>query len=89
MKIVEIIHVRLTAGNPQNLSESIKKSVGPRSTEEVFTIYRRDKLKTDLAVHIHRKGGDEEKGPSQFGLRLASALKDYGLVEHTIWKEMK
>ncbi len=89
MKIIEIIHVRLAAGNPQNLSESIKKSVASGSTSEVFTIYSRDKLESDLAVHIHRKKGDEKKGPAPFGLRLASALKEYGLVEHTIWKEMK
>ena len=89
MKIVEIIHVRLAAENLQSLGESIRRSVNTRSNGEVFTVYQRCNLESDLAIHIHRKDDDEKEGASRLGLHLAAALKAYGMVEHTIWKEMR
>lgn len=88
MKITEIIHVRLSAGMPQSLSEKIRKSIGPEISADVFTIYQRDNLESDLAVHLHREESSTQCGPSQLGLHLASSLKEYGLVEHTVWKEV-
>jgi hypothetical protein len=88
MKITEIIHVRLSSGILQSLSEKIRKSIGPEISAEVFTIFQRDNLESDLAVHIHRNEDNTKCGPSQIGIHLASSLKAYGLVEHTVWKEL-
>lgn len=88
MKITEIIHVRLSAGIPQSLSEKIRKSIRAEASAKIFTIFQRDNLKSDLAVHIHRNEDSSQIGPSQFGIHLASSLKEYGLVDHTVWKEL-
>ena len=88
MKIIEIIHVRLFAGVPKNLSEKIRESIDSEITAEDFTIFQRDNLKGDLAVHIHRNKDNIQSWQSQFGIHLASSLREFGLVEHTVWKEL-
>ena len=60
---------------------------GAAEETEVVTIYRRQGLHTDLAIHLERASATEEEQASGLGLRLASALKAHGLVEHTLWKE--
>jgi hypothetical protein len=89
MKHLEIIHLR-SAGEPlKALGELIAESVGELGADqEVVTLYRRDELDTDLAVHIVRSILRGRQEPSDLAMRLASALKAYGLVEHTLWKEM-
>lgn len=88
MKIIEIIHVRLLAREPKILSERIRESIDYEITDKVFTIFQRDNLESDLAVHIHRNEYNRQSGPGQFGIHLASSLKAYGLVDHTVWKEL-
>lgn len=88
MKITEIIHVRFSAAVTENLSEKIRKSIQAEISTEVFTLFRRDNLVSDLAVHIHRNADNNQSGPSQIGIHLASFLKKYGLVEHTVWQEL-
>jgi hypothetical protein len=88
MKIIEIIHVRLSANMPQSLSKKIRRSIGDEVSSEVFTIFQRDNLESDLAVHIHRNENNTQCGPSLIGIHLASSLKEFGLVEHTVWKEL-
>ena len=51
-------------------------------------MYRRDGLETDVAVHI-RHSGVPASDVSGLGLQLASALRALGLVEHTLWQELR
>jgi hypothetical protein len=89
MKRLEIIHLR-SSGEPldtlgRRISDSIKaEDMGAG----VVTLYRRDGLETDVAIHIHHRSSSPGEGPSSLGLRLASALKALGLVEHTMWEEL-
>ena len=66
--------------------ESVKAA---REHLEVVAVYRRNGLETDLAVHIHSHGEPDAAGQSDLGLRLASALRVHGLVEHTVWEEIE
>ncbi len=90
MSVLEIIHLR-SYGEPRELVEEwIEESVRRGGDEgAVITLYRRKGLETDLAVHIRRSGAAGAPQPSPLGLRLASALKAYGLVEHTVWEESR
>jgi hypothetical protein len=88
MSRLEIIHLR-SSGEPfQTLVDRISESIraeGDRT--EVVTIYRRDGLETDVAIHINHLQAST-KGPSTLGLHLASELRKLGLVEHSLWKEL-
>ncbi len=89
MKTLEIIQLRSTIYSIDSLSTKIGESIRARGEKsELVTIFRRDGLETDLAVHIRLSDVSGAGGPSKLGERLASALKDYGLVEHTLWEEL-
>ena len=89
MNRLEIIHLR-TAGNSfASLAQQIHEAVGSDvDGNGVVTIYRRNGLDTDVAVHIACDGNGGRGGPSALGLHLASVLSAYGLVEHTLWEKM-
>ena len=85
---LEIIHLRSSGEPVESLAELISASIR-EGGEEVSTLklYRCHGLETDLAVHVCRHGTAGGEGPSDLALRLASELRAYGLVEHTVWEE--
>ena len=90
MRRLEIIHLRSSGEPLESLSDRIRESIREKGEQtNVVTIYRRDGLETDLAVHIHNLEVPGAEGPSGLGLKLASALRVFGLVEHTLWEELR
>ena len=91
MKRLEIIHLRSSGEPLASLGDLISASIGQTDDthgEEngtVVTLYRRAGLETDLAIHLEQA---VDRGSSGLGLRLAAALRSYGLVEHTLWEEL-
>jgi hypothetical protein len=89
MRRLEIIHLRWFGGPLDTLSRQIRESLrAAEDSSEVITIYRRHGLETDIAIHIHHSELNNGEGSSTLGLRLASALRALGLVEHTTWEEL-
>ena len=88
MTRLEIIHLRSSGQPIEVLTELIKRSIAPGGEKaSTLKLYRCQGLATDLAVHILRSDVAGKRGPSDLALRLASELRAYGLVEHTIWEE--
>jgi hypothetical protein len=89
MSRLEIIHLRTAGKSSETLARQIREAIGSEvDGYGAVTIYRRNGLDTDVAVHITSHGREEKFGPSVLGLHLASALSAYGLVEHTVWEEI-
>jgi hypothetical protein len=88
MKRLEIIHLRSSGEPLDSLGRRIRESIVDDSAETV-TLYRRQGLDTDLAVHVRYHAATGGQGPSDLALRLSSSLRAYGLVEHTKWEELK
>ena len=89
MTSVEIIHLRMAVNSPGDLTDVIGASLAAESEEGAVTVYQRVGLETDLAVHVLHGSSSGGEGMSPLGLRLASALRAYGLVEHTLWEAVK
>ncbi len=87
MKTLEIIHLRLAGDSPHTLVGVIHQSVGPAPEGMTIRIYRHTRLETDLAVHLHRDVAPRNDCASDIGIRLASLLREYGMVEHSVWAE--
>jgi hypothetical protein len=88
MKWLEIIKLR-SAGKDSGLLEELLLSIdrlGQTGLVEMKT-YHHAALETDLSVHLHWESGRTEKNGSALGLRLAQALKEFGLIDHSIWIE--
>jgi len=90
MKRLEIIHLRSSGEPIESLSDQIRESIWALGEQaEVVTLFRRNGLETDLAVHIHHLEAPGREGPSRLGLQLVSSLASFGLVRHTLWEELK
>ena len=60
--------------------------VGQSGLVEMKT-YRHAALEMDLNMHLHWKSKRPQPNGSALGLRLAQALKEFGLVDHSVWIE--
>jgi hypothetical protein len=88
MRVLEIVHLRSAGDAAERVSDALRESTRsePVSQQEI-TVFRRNGLETDIAVHVERIAVSGLAEPSDLGLRMASELRSYGLVEHTVWSE--
>jgi len=89
MKLLEIIHLRLSGQPIEALSRRITGSIPAGNVDAgIVSMYRRNGLVTDVAIHIRHDHAAGETAPCALALHLANALREFGLVEHTVWEEM-
>ena len=88
MKWLEVIKLR-SAGKGSGLLEELLLSVNKFSQSGLveMRIYRHAVLETDLSVHLLWESEQPEQNGSSLGLRLAQALKEFGLIDRSIWVE--
>ena len=91
MKWLEIIELRSVGSNRELLESQLKKliyEVEKEATKQAINVYSRITIDTDFRIHLFHDSKIVGSSKSPLGLRLASALKEYGLVNHSIWIEM-
>jgi hypothetical protein len=94
MKWVEIITLRSPGNINRELVDELLKGVGesdsptdtPKHLLEI-KIYYHSVVETDLSIHIYweSEAGNQHKSP--LGLRIFSALRNMGLLNHSVWIE--
>jgi len=91
MKWLEIIQLRTVDSDRELLEfqlEALINEVEEETKKQAIKVYSHIAIHTDFSIHLfHDSKKAKDKG-SQLGLRLASALKEFGLVNHSIWIEM-
>src|SRR4030042_6057594 len=94
MKWVEIITLRSpTSINKQFVDELLKEvgeSASPTDTPKnliEMRIYHHSVVETDLSIHIYWKSEPGSQNKSPLGLRFSSALRNLGLLNHSVWVE--
>ncbi len=89
MEILEIIRLRTASLCRDDIAGQIRESIGqtqgPRQVK--IEIYHHATVATDLClmVSIDVDAAEARPSPSDLGCRLASALGEFGLVEHSVW----
>ena len=88
MKWLEVIKLRSAEKGFGMLEELLVSmdSVGQSGLVEVKT-YRHAALATDVSVHLLWESEQPEQNGSSLGLRIGQALKEFGLIDHSIWVE--
>ncbi len=89
MKRLEIIHLRLATGCSDDLIADIQRSASASIETSNIEIYQHAGVTTDLGIHILHDTDDAGELPSPLGVVLSSALREYGMVEHSVWIEKK
>ncbi len=90
MKWIEIIELRSTDLGDRLIEKDLKKiltQLEKESEKYNIKVYTRVMVDTDYSIHLVHDSRIVESGGSVLGIRLVSALKSYGLVNHTIWIE--
>ena len=90
MKWVEIITLRSpTRINTQFVDELLKqvdKADIPKHLVEI-RIYHHSVVETDLSIHIYWRSEPGSQNKSPLGLKLSYALRNLGLLNHSVWIE--
>ena len=89
-KWLEVIKLR-SAGKDSGLLEEflMSKDKFDESRLVEMKTYHHAALGSDLSIHLHWESEQPEQNGSSLGLHLAQALKEFGLVDHSIWVEEK
>ena len=94
MRSVEIITLRSPANfNTQLVDELLKEvsdSDSPTDTPKHLVeirAYRHSVVETDLSIHIYWESEPGSQNKSPLGLRFSSALRNLGLLNHSVWVE--
>ena len=91
MKWLEIIQLRTTKRTMEKLKshlEALIKEVEEETQKGDVKVYSHMTINTDFSVHLFHDSNKVEANGSQLGLYLASELKEFGLINHSIWIEM-
>jgi len=90
MKWLEVIKLRSARKDPELLKELLA-SIDEFSQSGLVEMktYHHTALETDLSVHLHWQSEKLEQNGSTIGLHLAQALREFGLIDHSIWVENK
>lgn len=90
MKWIEVVLLRAAEKNQKILETRLKQLVRGMSRESGqrrIIVYRRVMVTMDYSIHIIHNGEEAENAGSPLGLQLTAALKEFGLVNHSIWKD--
>ncbi|NOX67442.1 MAG: hypothetical protein GXO85_16980 [Chlorobi bacterium] len=91
MSYLEIIQIRTAKTNQKLLNEFLSTWFAQVNENEKMgkvKIYKHINLETDYSVHIELNG-KTKNDENQLGERLTLALKEFGIVNHSVWVEQQ
>mgnify|MGYP006865136198 CR=1 FL=1 len=91
MKWAEVIMVRSAGSSAKNLNATLKdlmSQVAIKAGHEAIRVFHHEKLDSDICIVLFHSKKKTRTGGSLLGLHLVAALKEVGLVNHTIWSEI-
>jgi hypothetical protein len=91
MKWLEVIELRSVNCNKELLESQLLElidEVEKAASKQTIKSYRRVMIDTDFSIHLCHDSTEGENRASPLGLRIASALEEFGMVNHSIWIEI-
>lgn len=88
MKWLEVIKLR-SAEKDSRVMEELLLSVRKFDQNGLVQtkIFRHASLDSDVSIHLHWESEWPEQNGSALGLHLGQALKEFGLMDHSVWLE--
>ncbi len=90
MAWLEIIEIRAVGSNQVLLESRLQDLIDELNQEtslQAVKVYKHVLLQTDFSIHLFHDSQKEDVSCSPTCARLILSLKDFGLVNHTIWIE--
>ena len=92
MKWIEVVQLRTADSNRTIIASKLKqltRTIGNNNRPHKIITYSRVLIETDYSIHIIHNSDKVEVQGSHLGLQLANTLKAFGLVNHSVWGEIK
>ena len=90
MKWLEIIEIRITNSDHELIEFYLQQLFDQiKETKQEVRILNKLNLDTDFSIHLMFDSIDTDSNGSPLGQNIVSALKEFGLVNHSIWIQMK
>lgn len=90
MNWLEIIDVRSVGNSLKLLEPELKcliEELNKEAEYRAITVYNRNAVESDFSIHLYHDSDKIHSNGSHLGLHLVSVLKEFGLVNHSIWVE--
>jgi hypothetical protein len=90
MQWLEVIKLR-SAGNCEKVLEilrTIARSAQGKGLVKI-RIYRHGALERDLSLHLYWESDQPVQKASPLGHQLVQIVKEFGLIDHSLWIEEK
>jgi len=87
---LEIIEIRAVGSNQELLASqlrSLRNELKKNADLKDVKIYRRAMPESDYGIHLFHSSKKVDIGCSPICIQLTHSLKDFGLVNHTVWIE--
>jgi len=91
MKWLEIIEIRSASTNRELLESHLHRlmnEINRRAKKQTIKVYSQATIDTDFSIHLFHDSKTVEKNGSQLYFHLVSTLKEFGLINQSIWMEM-
>lgn len=76
----------------RNLLESkLNRLIGDAekgTNKQVLRVYSRVLIDTDFSIHLCHDSNEAKHEGSRLGVRIVNALKEFGLVNYSVWVEI-
>lgn len=85
---LEIIHIRTTESRSELLIGELTgllSSIREEADTLTISLFRHAALPADISLHLVHQSDREPPGKSNTGLRISSAMREYGMVDHGVW----
>jgi len=87
MKWLEIIELRAVHIDQHALHQQIAWLLNKMKEDKVVKIYIKVRVDTDWSIHVQHDSEKVETHGSEVARRLREIIKQFGLVNHSIWLE--
>ncbi len=90
MKWLEIIEFRSADGNGEKLEPMLNNlinEVDKETKKQGIIAYSRVMIDNNFSIHLTHDTIKVDSSGSQLGLCIVSSLKEFGLVNHSVWVE--
>ena len=91
MNFLEVIELRSADCHKMDLEpvlHALIEDVSGKAKEHRITVFSHMTIDTDFRIHLLHGSLEAQCERSALGLRIAALLKEYGLVNHSVWTEM-
>lgn len=90
MKWLEVIELRSMGIDQKELElqlYSLIDEMKQKTRQQEIKVYSHITVETDISIHLNNDSDSSNIGGSPMGQRLVSALREFGLVNHSVWIE--